>query len=69
MAKDYWQHRENNNDWEDDWFIDDNRLNILEISDERFLELCAYIIHPENKKDKQEISHILKVFNSKLIRD
>lgn len=69
MSWDFYQHRKNNLDWEDDWFIEDNRLKFYEISDENFLEFICYIIHPENITDIDTIRWLIKIFNDKLIRD
>lgn len=69
MTADHWQHRKNNLDWEDDWFIEDDRLNFYWISDEKFLEFICFIIHPENINDIDTIKLFVKNFNDKLIRD
>jgi len=69
MAWDFYQHRKNNLDWEDDWFIYDDRLNFYWISDERFLEFVCFVIHPENLSDIDTVKGIINIFNNKLIRD
>ncbi len=69
MTWDYLQHRVNNNDWDDDWFITDSRLNLLEISDVLFLELCCYCIHPNITTDQDIIKTRILILNSKLLND
>jgi len=69
MTWDFYQHRRNNLDWEDDWFIEDDRLNFYWISDIIFLEFICFVIHPENIHDNEIIKSLLKDFNNKLIRD
>lgn len=35
---DIWQHRVNNNDWEDNWVFSDSRFNLLNCDDASFLQ-------------------------------
>ena len=69
LQQDYHQHRINNADWDDDWFIEDNRLDFYWISDKNFLAFLCFIIHPENFKEENRIKDIVLLFNRKLIRD
>jgi len=69
MTWDFYQHRKNNLDWEDDWFIEDDRLNFYWISDDKFLEFVCFIIHPENLNNTEIVKLFIKTFNDKLIRD
>jgi len=69
MMGDYYQHRINNYDWSDDWFIEDARLNILDLSDKDFLDLCVYFVNPDTITDKALIQKRLRIINSKLILD
>lgn len=69
MYWDYFQHRINNYDWEEDWFIEDSRLGILDIGDELFLDLCSYFVHPDTTSDKEIVRSRLHTINSKLVND
>jgi hypothetical protein len=45
-AGDIWQHRINNNDWEDDWVFADSRFNLLNGDDEILLRFLSEMLHP-----------------------
>lgn len=45
MASDIWQHTVNNDDWDDDWFFTDSRINIMH-DDEVFKKFLEQIFHP-----------------------
>src|ERR1022692_423125 len=44
-ARDIWQHRINNFDWDDAWVFTDDRLG-LDRSDETFLRFLCEMLHP-----------------------
>jgi AbiJ N-terminal domain 3 len=44
-AKDIWQHRVNNSDWEDDWVFYDDRFNLFRGSNEEFLLPHKTLLH------------------------
>lgn len=69
MEGDYYQHRINNTDREEDRFIDDQRFNLLGISDQKFLELMAFVIHPENIIDSEIKYKVINIINDKLVND
>lgn len=66
---DYRQHRLNNYDWEDDWFITDERLNLLGIIDNEFLEFLSYLVNPEFEIDLEKRKKSLNIINNYLIFD
>ena len=69
MEWDFYQHRRNNFDWGDDWFLDDNRLEFYEILDRKFLDFVCFAINPENLDSLEVRISLVKIFNDKLIRD
>ena len=67
MAADLWQHRVRNpTDWPDDWWVTDDRLNLLHVSDETFLLFLAEIVHPIVRSHAAEREPYLEVFNRHL---
>jgi len=66
---DIWQHRLNNNDWEDDWIFYDNRFNLLSCDDETFLRFLCEMIHPVVRNDVGEAEMLCQLFNLSLQRD
>lgn len=65
---DIFQHRENNNDWEDDWIFYDDRFE-LQTSDSKLLKFLAETIHPEVRSDKREVTDIKDALNKLLEPD
>jgi hypothetical protein len=49
MAGDLFQHRENNNDWDEDWVFSDPRINLLRCADEKYLQFICEIFHPRTR--------------------
>ena len=43
---DIWQHRINNDDWDNDWIYTDGRFEILTGADEVFLRFLCEMLHP-----------------------
>ena len=68
-ARDIYQHRINNFDWENDWVYDDPRFNLLRCEDEAFLAFLCEMVHPIVRSDVQEINYLLKMFNDNLAVD
>jgi len=69
MEWDIRQHRYNNDDWENDWIYEDNRLNLIKWSDEDFLKLMCEILHPLVRIDEEERNKILEIINDYLSDD
>jgi AbiJ-like protein len=67
MAEDIVQHRENNDDWEDDWIFSDDRLQLDD--DERLLRLVAETAHPEVVRDPVAVGTQLAKVNTLLLPD
>lgn len=68
-AGDIWQHRVNNNDWEDDWVYNDSRFNLLHGSSENFLRFLCEIVHPVVRPDRNDALGLVKQFNDQLRRE
>lgn len=68
-AGDIWQHRFNNNDWENDWIFYDDRFNLLNCDDSKFLNFICEMIHPLVRSDKEEVNKLLQIFNDCLCND
>ena len=65
---DVWQHRYNNDDWEDDWIYKDARFNILNGPTEMFLRFLCEIVHPVVRPDRNEALKLVGEFNDQLQR-
>ncbi len=68
-AGDIWQHRVNNNDWNDDWVFYDDRFNILHGDDEIFLRFLCETIHPVVRPDPTEVERLCQMYNDNLKND
>jgi AbiJ N-terminal domain 3/Abortive infection C-terminus len=68
MEGDIWQHRVNNNDWDDWWVFDDPRLE-LAADDKRFLNFLVEMLHPVVRSDDAEVAALLELFNRRLVHD
>lgn len=68
-AGDIWQHRVNNDDWNNDWLFYDTRFNLLHGDDEIFLRFLAEILHPVVRSDSTEAERISQLFNQYLRND
>lgn len=66
---DIWQHRINNNDWEDNWFFYDDRFNLLRSSDDEFLRLLCEVVHPVVRPDIDAVNSLVSEFNRRLVND
>ena len=69
MAADLWQHRVNNNDWDDGWWWTDDRMALLHAPDEMFLRFLAEMVHPVVRPDPAEREVYLEVFNMHLANE
>lgn len=68
-AGDIWQHRVNNDDWNNDWVFYDIRFNLLHGDDEVFLRFLAEVLHPVVRFDSTEVERICQLFNQYLRND
>ncbi len=69
-AGDIWQHRVNNNDWEDDWIFFDQRFNIRDENDDHFfLNFLCQTLHPAVRSNTEEIQLLLQAYNKLLPLD
>jgi len=69
LEDDIWQHRVNNDDWEDDWVFDDERFNLLHGPDEVFLRFLCEMVHPVVQPNLRESQRLVGLFNSHLRAD
>jgi len=65
---DIWQHRYNNDDWEDDWIYTDVRFNLLNGPAEMFLRFLCEVVHPVVRPDRNEALKLVGEFNDQLRR-
>ncbi len=63
------QHRNNWNDWADDWVLHDPRVNLLNVCDEEFLRFLCETIHPVVRVDGDEVQTLLDLYNRHLSND
>ena len=68
-AGDIWQHRLNNDDWEDNWVFNDERFNLLKCDDASFLNFLCEMIHPVVREYSHEVDKIHRIFNDSLSHD
>jgi AbiJ N-terminal domain 3/Abortive infection C-terminus len=66
---DIWQHRVNNDDWDDDWVYYDARFNLLHGDDEDFLRFLCETIHPVVRPDVPEAERLCQLYNDYLKND
>lgn len=62
-AGDIWQHRVNNDDWDDDWIFHDKRFNLMGCDDEVFLRFLSETIHPIVRQDATEAERLCQLYN------
>ena len=65
-AGDIWQHRWNNNDWEDDWIFEDRRFDLIDGPADRFLAFLAEMVHPVVRPDRNQALDMVRAFNDQL---
>lgn len=63
---DIWQHRINNNDWDDDWIYADRRFNLVSCPAETFLRFLCEVVHPVVRPDRNEALKLVTQFNDQL---
>lgn len=68
-ARDIWQHRINNFDWDDDWVFHDSRFNLLNGDDEMLLRFLCETIHPIVRPDVTEAAKLCQLYNQFLQND
>ena len=67
MKGDLWQHRMNNNDWDDNWYID--KFDPLGTEDAKFLKFLAEFFHPEVRDINRNTKRALATINKNLALD
>jgi AbiJ N-terminal domain 3/Abortive infection C-terminus len=65
-AGDIWQHRVNNEDWDNDWIYGDPRFNLLKGPTDTFLRFLCEMIHPVVRPDRDEAIKLAQHFNDQL---
>lgn len=68
-AGDIWQHRANNNDWDDDWIFEDSRFNLLNGPTDIFLRFLCEIAHPVARPERNEALRLIRHFNDQLRKE
>jgi hypothetical protein len=68
-ARDIWQHRINNYDWDDDWVFSDSRFKLASGPDEVLLEFLAQMVHPVVQPDTARAKEIVGRLNELLAPD
>lgn len=68
-ARDIWQHRVNNYDWEDDWVFEDERLKLANGPDEVYLNFLAEMLHPAVQPDRDLAKRMVAMLNELLEPD
>lgn len=68
-AGDIWQHRFNNNDWDDNWVFTDERFDLLKCVDADFLNFLCEMIHPVVRGYAHEVDKLHRIFNDSLCND
>lgn len=66
---DIWQHRINNDDWENDWVFHDDRFNLMWCDDEVFLRFLCETLHPIVRNDAIEAERLHQLYNEYLRND
>ena len=66
---DIWQHRINNDDWDDQWVFSDDRFQLADGPDEVYLNFLAEIVHPAVRADREQAKMIVAMLNELLAPD
>ncbi len=69
MAADIWQHRIVNDDWPNDWIYYDDRLDILNLPDARFLKFVELLVDAKVRPDHNEASRLAEKLRNELHHD
>jgi len=67
LSRDIQQHRINNNDWEDNWYIE--KFDLIECEDSIFLKFLSLFFHPEVRDYDWNTVRIIKKVNTNLSYD
>lgn len=65
-AADIWQHRVNNDDWDQDWVFSDERFHLKDGPTEQFLRFLCESVHPVVRPDREEAVKLVSHFNEQL---
>lgn len=68
-AQDIWQHRINNDDWDDSWIFADERFDLDNGPDETLLRFLAETLHPVVREDRSIAQSLLTKLNELLAHD
>lgn len=63
------KHRLANDDWENDWIFDDDRIDLKDGSDQVFLKFLAELLHPVVRSDQDEVASLARTINGLLAPD
>jgi predicted Ser/Thr protein kinase len=63
---DIWKHRIANEDWEDDWVLDDERFDLLHCPSDTFAKFLCETVHPVVRPDHEEASKLVRDYNEHL---
>lgn len=66
---DIWQHRFNNDDWEDNWIFQDIRFGLQRGDDEILLRFLCETLHPVVRQDSTEVERLKQLYNDCLKHD
>lgn len=66
---DIWQHRINNDDWDDNWVFSDRRFNLTHCDDVTFLQFLCEMLHPIVRSDTTQVTKLHQLFNEYLTKD
>lgn len=69
MEDDVLQHCVRNRDWDDDWVLEDRRLDLLHGADESFLRFLDEMVHPAVRPSAAEVETLISLFNRHLRAD
>lgn len=65
-AADIWQHRVNNDDWDQDWIFSDARFGLKDGPTKQFLRFLCECVHPVVRPDREEALKLASHFNEQL---
>ncbi|MGP8444182.1 abortive infection family protein [Burkholderia vietnamiensis] len=65
-ARDIWQHRINNDDWDLDWVYSDDRFDLVGGPADSFLRFLCEVVHPIVRPDRDEVIKLVSHFNDQL---
>ncbi|MCY4052809.1 MAG: abortive infection family protein [Hyphomicrobiales bacterium] len=65
-AADIRQHCVNNRDWDEHWFLNDARFNLMSAPPKKFIQFLCEMLHPAVRFDQDEVLKLLQHFNEHL---